>query len=226
MLERAVTLFAALALGVGLAAAPVQPKTVCLDPGHPSENGSGARGKTLTEVEVAWRVAVLVKAKLEREGVRVVMTKEAVGEKVTNRRRAEIANAAGADVMLRLHCDAGAARGFAVYYPDRAGTVQGVTGPPKTVREASARLAKTFHAELAKRLEGSLPDRGLHTDRATLIGGKQGALTGSIFSKVPVLLVEMLVITQSEDEAFAASPKGLETLSDALAQAVLKLPRP
>ncbi|MCO5296405.1 MAG: N-acetylmuramoyl-L-alanine amidase [Fimbriimonadaceae bacterium] len=223
MRKRIVLAFAAWALGMGLAAAPVRPKTVCIDPGHPSENGSGARGKTLTEVGVAWSVAVLVRDKLERAGVRVVMTKQSVDEKVTNQRRAEIANKARADVMLRLHCDAGATRGFAVYYPDKVGTVGGATGPSKAVRETSATLAKTFHTELAARLKGSLPDRGLHTDGATLIGGKQGALTGSIYSEVPVLLVEMLVITNAEDEAFAKSPKGLETLSEALAQAVLRL---
>ena len=38
---------------------------------------------------------------------------------------------------------------------------------------------------------------GVKTDRQTAIGGKQGALTGSVFSEVPVVTVEMLVAVQS-----------------------------
>lgn len=226
MLSRIGTVALVLALGIAVAAAPVRLKSVCIDPGHPSENGAGARGKKLTEVDVAWRVALAVRDRLERQGVRVVLTKKTSGEKVTNQRRAEIANTSGTALMLRLHCDAGAARGFAVYYPERAGTVRGVTGPSAAVREASGKIARPFHAELAKQLLGSLPDRGLHTDDATMIGGKQGALTGSIYSQVPVLLVEMLVITDPRDEAFVASPKGFEKLCNALAKAVLQLKPP
>ena len=30
-------------------------KVVCIDPGHPSEIGSGTKGKVLTELEAAWK---------------------------------------------------------------------------------------------------------------------------------------------------------------------------
>ena len=48
-------------------------------------------------------------------------------EHVTNRRRAEIANAARADIMIRLHCDAASGRGFAIYYP--TAKERALTGP-------------------------------------------------------------------------------------------------
>ena len=210
-----------LALLAVLALAP----TVCIDPGHPSENGSGAKGKTLTEVSVAWDVATRVRDLLQAEGVRVVMTKGSRDEKVTNKRRAEIANEAKADLMLRLHCDAASSHGFSVYYPAQTGKVGGVTGPAKSVLASSERAAKTFHAVFAAALKGILSDRGLHTDAATSIGGKQGALSGSIHSKVPVLLVEMFVLTNAQDEAYAATKEGLDTMAAALVRATLAVVR-
>lgn len=195
--------------------------TVCIDPGHPSENGVGTKGKTLTEVAVCWDVAVRMRDRLEAEGVRVVMTKGSANEKVTNKRRAEIGNEAKATLMVRLHCDAAASRGFSVYYPARKGTVGGFTGPSLWVLGASKRAAQAFHPALVAALKGVLPDRGLHTDGATFIGGKQGALSGSIHSHIPVLLVEMFVLTNPQDEALASTSKGLDQMADALTKATL-----
>src|SRR5215213_8162113 len=95
---------------------------VCIDPGHPSEVASGRNVQNGTsEAAVDWAVAEKLRAALEARGYEVVMTKSAEEELVRNKDRALIANRAGAALMLRLHCDASAARGFAVYYPDRPG---------------------------------------------------------------------------------------------------------
>ncbi|MCC7435656.1 MAG: N-acetylmuramoyl-L-alanine amidase [Methanoregulaceae archaeon] len=192
------------------------PPVICIDPGHPSENGVGTRGKVLTELEVCWQVAVKLKGKLQSDGYTVVMTKPSMREKVTNKRRAEIANKAGAALMLRLHCDAGTGRGFASYYPDRAGKVGKVSGPPKFVLDSSKRAAAPFHAAAVAVLKGHLPNAGLKTDRQTMIGGKQGALTGSIYARVPTVLVEMCVLQSAKDEAFMRSKQGYEIMAEAL----------
>lgn len=204
---------------MGLLAALSAP-LICIDPGHPSENGIGTRGKTLTEVGVCWKVSKALEAELKLAGYRVVLTKRSEREKVTNRRRAEIANSHKASLLVRLHCDAGKGSGFATYYPNRVGKVGHVSGPSQEVIAASAKLAKTFHAASVKSLSGSLRDAGLHADTATMIGGKQGALTGSIYSKVPVLLVEMAVLQNPKDEAFFLAPDGYETMAKALAAGV------
>ena len=54
----------------------------------------------------------------------------------------------------------------------------------------------------------------------TAVGGRQGALTGSIFSEVPVVLVEMATITLRGDEAFMASERGQARMARALAAGV------
>jgi N-acetylmuramoyl-L-alanine amidase len=189
---------------------------ICLDPGHPSEVGSGTKGKHFTEVHVVWVVAQLLKAKLEADGYQVVLTKPAEDTMVRNRERAEIANRAHAHLLLRLHCDAEGGSGFATYYPSRAGKVNGKSGPSKWVIQASRARGKVFHAAVIKALDGALADRGLLTDLHTAIGAKQGALTGSIYSQVPVLLVEMLVLANPEDEALLRDGSGFGTLAEAL----------
>lgn len=199
-------------------------QTVVIDPGHPSEVGRGTRGKKVTELEVAWRVAKDLEAELKQRGYRVVLTKTREEQFVRNRERAETANRAKAALMVRLHCDAASGRGFAVYYPTQAGrtVVAGKTfrGPSRTMLEATAPIAKRFHVAMSRSLRGKLKDNGLRTDLQTAVGRRQGALTGSIFSKVPTVLVEMVVLTNPKDEAFIASERGRRAMVRALADGV------
>ena len=123
--------------------------------------------------------------------------------------------------MLRLHLDAAPKRGFATFYPGRPGKAKdGTIGPSRTVLSRSKALAEPFHREVIRSLRGGLPDRGVHTDAKTAVGAKQGALTGSIFSQVPVLLVEMATITIPADEKFLLSKEGLDRLARALVRGI------
>jgi N-acetylmuramoyl-L-alanine amidase len=203
----------ATALGAG-------PPVICIDPGHPSEVGRGTHGKKFTEIQVVWRVAVLLKQKLVADGYKVVMTKAAEEQMVRNTARAESANRSGASLLLRLHCDAAPDRGFASYYPSQQGTSEGKRGPSAAVLKSSKAAALKFHPAVMKSLNGLIPDRGLMTDLQTAIGHKQGALTGSIFSKVPVILVEMLVLTNPKDEDVLTNDDGFDRLAEALRQGV------
>ncbi|HRF58398.1 MAG TPA: N-acetylmuramoyl-L-alanine amidase [Fimbriimonadaceae bacterium] len=222
MFRRFAATVTALLIAASVAVGQAKP-TICLDPGHPSEVGRGASGKKLTEIEVAWKVALKVKALLRSEGYRVVLTKSSQNEFVANRRRAEIANEAKAALMLRLHLDAAPKRGFATYYPGKPGKAKdGTVGPSRTVLAQSKAIAGPFHREVIRSLRGGLPDRGVHTDAKTAVGARQGALTGSIFSQVPVLLVEMATITIPEDEKFLLTPDGLDRLAVALVRGIKK----
>jgi len=192
------------------------PLTICIDPGHPSESGRGTAGKHLTEIEAAWEVGKLLKKDLLASGFQVVMTKASVDEFVTNKRRAEIANEADAALMVRLHCDADAGTGIAIYAPDRQGSVAGFAGPSEWVISQSRKDEIIFHKAMIQSLGGLLADRGIFADTSTRIGGQQGALTGSIYSKVPVVLVEMCVLTNPHDEAIIASKDGQAKIAAAL----------
>lgn len=180
---------------------------VCIDPGH-AKATVGASGKHLAEYKVCWLMAQKLRAELQQRGVTVVLTKRNQNEDVPNEMRAEIANRNRANLLLRLHCDAGRDSGIATFYPNRQGVRNGVRGPSREVMEASRADAFVFHAALIRSLQGALPNRGVRGDSQTAVGSKQGALTGSIYAQVPVLLVEMAVITNRRDEAFLASSNG------------------
>jgi N-acetylmuramoyl-L-alanine amidase len=185
--------------------------------------GEGTRGKKITELHAAWEVGKKLEALLAQAGAEVRLTKSREGEMVRNRRRAEIANAFHADLMVRLHCDSAAGTGFAVYIPTRAGrAADGGLGPSKPVLAECARLGKKFYGGLSKAMrDGALRDRGLKSDLETSVGGKQGALTGSIYSKVPVVLIEMCVLTNPRDDAFMASEAGQMLMARGVAAGVV-----
>ncbi|MEQ1936357.1 MAG: N-acetylmuramoyl-L-alanine amidase, partial [Fimbriimonadaceae bacterium] len=186
------------------------------DPGHPSENGIGTKGKKVTEVGVAWQVGLHLSKLLKQAGYKVILTKNSERQMIKNAARAKIANEGKADLLLRLHCDAGTGSGLATFYPRETGTIGKISGPALSVRKASEKIALVFHPAVIKSLAGKLADSGLKTDRKTKIGAKQGALTGSILSQVPVVLVEMCVLQNAHDEAFIATLSGQQAMAKAL----------
>lgn len=191
-------------------------QTICIDPGHPSEVGRGTQGKKITEVRAAWLVAKLLEKELKSAGYNVVLTKKSELQFVKNRDRARIANEAKADLMVRLHCDANEGGGFAVYVPTKKGTSQGRKGPSEAIIKSSTEAGKVFHPAFSAAIGSRLKDNGLVGDERTAVGGRQGALTGSIFSEVPVVLVEMCCLTNAKDEAFMASESGRRAMAKAL----------
>ena len=194
---------------------------VCIDPGHPSETSAGASHGGLSENRLNWQVALRLQRRLAQMGIRSVLTKKSENQRVTNRQRAEIANRAGAALMIRLHCDEGGGSGFAWYYPDRAGRKQGVTGPPRSVQIASRDAAHVMNETMKPILRGYLKSNPIKTDAHTFVGGKQGGvLTGSIFARVPTALIEMCFINQRRDARFIASTTGQEKMVEALASGI------
>lgn len=209
-------------LSGGISQAQNRPFIVCIDPGHPSETARGAAAHGLTENALNWQVSKRLEQRLKARGIKTVMTKTSINQVVTNRQRAEIANRAGAAIMIRLHCDAGGGSGYTWYYPDRAGRKYGVTGPPKEIQLWSRQAAYTMNEAMKPVLAGSLRSNPIKTDAATGVGGRQGGvLTGSIFARVPTALIEMCFINQKKDARFIASAAGQDKMAKALEAGVL-----
>ena len=207
-------------LAAAVLSIPGKHPVVCIDPGHPSEVGRGAHGKRLTEVHANWLVATELKALLVKDGYRVVLTKRSEGEKVTNQRRAEIANQAHADLFLRLHCDGAKGSGYAVYFPAEAGRIGKVSGPSEGVRQTSHRAASRICEAMDASLAGKLQSNGVKPDTKTAVGSQHGALIGSIFSRVPVVLVEMVTLTNPDDGRFMEEAGSRTRMVRALEQGV------
>ena len=194
---------------------------VCIDPGHPSEVNPGYTVQNGTnETHIDWVVARKLEKLLREKGFQVVMTKSSEKQLVRNKERALIANRANADIMVRLHCDSSTSRGFALYYPDRTGTKEGVTGPSAEIRARSRQAAQTIAAEMDRTLAGQVRFDGVKGDSKTYIGGKQGVLTGSIFSHVPVVTIEMVVLSNKGDAQFIKSAEGQDKMAQGLANGI------
>ncbi len=203
-----------------------QTATICIDPGHPSEIGRGTKGKHISEIHANWLVGQELGQLLKDKGYKVVFTKSSESQYITNPKRAEIANKAKADLMIRLHCDHDTtSRGIATYFADRKGTIGGKTGPTDDVLKRVKPMAKAFHKFLIENLDGLLKDRGLKTDRQTKVGSKYGALIGSIHSKCPSILVEMCVLSNPEDEKVISSKSGRTKLAKAICLALESIPK-
>jgi len=202
-------------------ASPGAGAVICVDPGHPSEvNSARTVQHGVTELAMNWQVAQRLAPLLRQRGFTVVLTKGAMDEYVTNKQRAQIANRAHASLLLRLHCDTGAGRGITLYAPDGAGHQGSARGPSPAVIAESQRAAHTLHDGMLATLGNSLHNNGIKSDRATAIGRRQGALTGSIYSKVPVVTVEMVYLSNASDARFIAGAVGQQQLAEALAAGV------
>lgn len=65
-----------------------------------------------------------------------------------------------------------------------------------------------------------LPDNGVKSDRATGIGSRQGALTGSMFSRVPTVTLEMVVLSNPTEARWIEQPANQQRMAAALADGV------
>src|SRR5437763_13097399 len=196
---------------------------VCVDPGHPSEVASGKNVQNGTsEAHVDWAVASKLRDLLEARGYTVVLTKGSEDELVRNKDRALVANRARAALMIRLHCDASEERGYAIYYPDRQGRAKdGTTGPSQNAIDESRRAPEAVHAGMADGLKDALNDNGVRTDDQTKVGHEQGgALTGSIFSNVPVVTIEMVVLSNPQDAQFIKDEAGQQRMAESIADGI------
>ena len=62
---------------------------------------------------------------------------------------------------------------------------------------------------------------GVRGDSRTQVGANQGALTFSIFSKIPTITIEMAVLTNPRDARFIKSEEGQEKTAQAIAAGIL-----
>ena len=86
--------------------------------------------------------------------------------------------------------------------------------------QRSQAAAESLHVSLARHLAGKLKDGGVRGDSRTAIGAKQGALTGSVFSDVPVVLIEMVTLSNASDARFIRDAKGQSLMAQAIAEGI------
>ena len=205
-------------------------RVICVDPGHPNTfNTATTMVNGTNENHINWVVALKLERILKEKGFEVMMTKSAEMQMLENKERALMGNRSGAGLCVHLHCESTPGSGFAVYYPDRQGTFEyhndpdnGFKGPSAQVMAGSLTAAQVMSKAMKEKLAGILSSRGLLGDSRTAVGESQGALTFSIFSKIPTITIEMLVLTNASDARFAKSEDGQEKMAQAIAAGIMQ----
>jgi N-acetylmuramoyl-L-alanine amidase len=159
------------------------------------------------EHEMVLALSMEVKARLERYGVTVVMTRTMADVDISNSARAAVANESGADLFLRLHADSNTnadIRGISTLYPAGNDWVA-------PIGAESLKAANIVHAQVIASTGAS--DRGI-TPRADL--------SGFNYAAVPSILVETGFLSSPVDDRQLADPAYRAQLADGIARGVLK----
>ncbi len=207
---------------------------VCIDPGHQENgqyvtepNGPGLAGTSKTQGgmaqgKVTYRkedIVVLetgmrLRDMLLREGATVVMTRTRQDEFHTNVERAEIANEAGAHIMLRLHCNnsSNASKtGIQIYAPVNSDYARAVASP-----EEYRALGEAFLKEMKLAVGYELADK-------TGIVRLNDTYVGSNWAKMVCFLVEMGYMSNVGEDVKLATPEYQTMLSEGMVEGIYQL---
>ncbi len=202
-------------------------KIVCIDAGHQDHgmserepNGPGSsntKAKLTTgttgnysgvqEYVVNLQVSLQLRDELERRGYTVVMTRETNNVNISNVERAEIANNAGADIFIRIHCnsvDSSSVNGALMYQPSSSNPYLS-----SNVIAGSQKLARIL-------LEHQIAVTGQRN--AGVLDGDD--MTGINWAQMPVTIVEMGFMSNREEDLFLTSSSGQAQIVQGLANGV------
>lgn len=161
------------------------------------------RPESLDNLQVALRLRDALLAR----GVKVIMVRTTQAVDIANSKRAQIANAAHADLFIRLHCDGSAnhaTTGILTLVPAR----NRWTLP---ILSASTRAGRDLRASV-------LSATGAH-DRGIQF---RGDLTGFNWSRVPVALVEMGMMSNTREDRALASASYQTKLAAGMADGIMR----
>jgi N-acetylmuramoyl-L-alanine amidase len=167
------------------------------DPGGTSGVVSGVR-----EPVVNLAVSLYLKGMLEAEGAKVIMTREGDVYSGGNRERAEVANQAGADLFVRIHCDGSndpSSQGVSTLYP------ASIPGWTDDIYAPSKQAAVAVESSLATNL-GAVDNGAV----------ERSDMTGFNWADVPAILTEVGFMTNAEEDQRLNSPEYQQQVAGAL----------
>lgn len=192
-------------------------RVVAIDPGHGGSDTGIVTGDGFEEKDVTLSIARQLRDALRdlNPDLQVVLTRDD-DRFLTNEARAQIANAAGADVFVSLHGNGwfhGGVRGYSV------GTYDGPTAHPPSdfprwgepdpdIAKETDRLAETVLDAMGGSLP--LPARGIRSANYAVLAG----------ATMPAVFLECGFLTNREDARELTSPDFQETLAIAVAAGI------
>ncbi|WP_110933248.1 N-acetylmuramoyl-L-alanine amidase family protein [Paenibacillus bouchesdurhonensis] len=166
-------------------------KIVFIDAGHGGQD-PGAVANGLQEKDIALAVSLAIKQQLESQyvGVQVLLSRS-TDAYLTLKERTDKANAAGADLLVSIHCNAGGgAGGFETFRYTNASS-------------KSTAFQNVLHAEIMAALKPfGVNDRGKKSKNLHMVRE----------SKMPAVLTENLFIDVASDAARLKRPEVIEAI--------------
>ena len=206
--------------------------TVCIDPGHQGVSiglhepmGPGLSGKHHTtngqaqgvvtrrkESVVVLEIGLKLRNALLREGATVIMTRENQETPVSNVRRAEIAAEGGADLFIRLHCDAAQnpkKRGIHVFIP------------------LSSTYAKQVADAKTYRTYGDAMFNAISAATGVTKGGvtQNNSYVANNWATMPAFLVEMGYMSNAEDDLMLSTDEYQERIVQGMVDGLVEVAR-
>ena len=169
---------------------------------------SGATGSVTKRPEsiVNLEVSLRIQKELEARGVKVIMVRTSQNVNISNAQRAAIANKAGADLLLRIHCDDvtnQGLHGLLTMVPAK----NTWTGP---IVAPSAKAGKAIHAAALKTTGAK--DRGIVST---------SEMSGFNWSKVPAVIVEMGMMSNAAEDRLLSSATYQQKLATGISNGVV-----
>jgi N-acetylmuramoyl-L-alanine amidase len=223
-LAAALLITAGLCVFAGPRSADAKARVIVIDAGHqgranmgsePIGPGSGTKKPKVAggtsgvathkpESLINLQVAKRLQAQLQKRGYKVVMIRTSENVNIPNSARAKTANAAGAALIIHLHCDSAGSstKGLLVMVPAK----NKWTGPILT---SSARAGKNIQ-KYALAATGA-KNRGI---------SKRSDLVGFNYSKVPSVFVEMGLMSNSAEDRKLATAAYQDKLAAGMANGI------
>lgn len=177
-------------------------RLIVIDPGHNySSVDGGAIGNGLREQDITFYIASKLKPVLERNGFRVLMTRNSITDNVSTvsvsdslAKRAALANNNNADLFVSIHCNAGGGTGTETYH--YTGSVQGQA------------LAVSVQKNIVNMV--GLSNRGVKSAGFAVIKN----------TNMPAVLVETAFIDTASDAAVLADANYQQRYADGIAKGI------
>lgn len=171
-------------------------------------NGTQGSVTGLAEYELNLRVAIALRDVLVAQGYTVVMVRETHEVEISNAERAQLANAVGADVCVRIHANG-----------DTDTSMRGAMTVCQTPNNPyNANMYESCRALSQALLQAYCQSTGFPVFRAW----ETDTMTGLNWATVPTAIVEMGFMTNAEDEAAMAAEgfaaKAAEGIANGIAQ--------
>lgn len=212
-------------------------RKVVVDAGHGGRD-TGAIGKSgLREKDVALAIARKVAARLQAQGLEVVLTRDK-DEHLTLEERTRIANDEGADLFLSIHCNSAKKRTLsgvetwtlnvaADRYAQRLAAFENADAG-RRVSDLKMILADLFtkaNASDARELATSVQSSLVRTLRSRVGPVKDNGVKQALFyvllgAKMPAVLVETAFLSNPAEEKRLKSAKFQDATADAVARGV------